>query len=211
VTTSAGPSGSSVSRQRLGEDERRAQILRATIAVVARSGYDSASASRIAEEAGVSKGLIWHYFSDKTDLMKQAASAAMTAVRDDKTSEVRSSAPAADVVRASIRWLAKLGETHRDEFRAMNQIIASLRAPDGAPAFTLLDYEDTYQDQERLFRRGQAEGSFRPFDTRVMAVTYQAAIDMMLAYIDSHPGTDTGQYADALADILLGGMAQAQP
>jgi hypothetical protein len=40
-----------------------------------------------------------------------------------------------------------------------------------------------------------------------MAVTYQGAIDMMLAYIDSHPGTDIDQYADALADLLLGGMS----
>jgi hypothetical protein len=40
-----------------------------------------------------------------------------------------------------------------------------------------------------------------------MAVTYQGAIDMMLAYIDSHPGTDLDQYADALADILLAGIS----
>jgi hypothetical protein len=91
----------------------------------------------------------------------------------------------------------------------MNQIIHSLRAPDGTPAFTLRDYEDIYQDQEELFRRGQAEGSLRRFDTRVMAVTYQGAIDMMLAYIDSHPDADTGRYADALTDILLASMVQA--
>jgi AcrR family transcriptional regulator len=112
VTTSAGQPRSTSARQRLGEDERRAQILRATIAVVARTGYDGASASRIAEQAGVSKGLIWHYFADKTDLMKQAVLAATAAIRDDKATEVKDSAPADEVIRASIRWLAFLGQTH---------------------------------------------------------------------------------------------------
>jgi hypothetical protein len=38
---------------------------------------------------------------------------------------------------------------------------------------------------------------------RIMAVTYQGAVDTMLAYLDSHPETDRDAYADALADLLL--------
>jgi hypothetical protein len=30
-----------------------------------------AATSLIAEQAGVSKGLLWHYFTDKTDLLRQ--------------------------------------------------------------------------------------------------------------------------------------------
>jgi hypothetical protein len=41
-----------------------------------------------------------------------------------------------------------------------------------------------------------------------MAITYQAAIDAMLSYLDAHPETDAGRYADALADILLAAMAR---
>jgi AcrR family transcriptional regulator len=185
---------------------RRADILRATILVVAQHGFEGASASKVAEQAGVSKGLIWHYFADKGDLMKQAVRAAVQMIQGEMATELDFSAPVTDLIRASIRWLATAGKTHRNEFAAMNQITRSLRAPDGSPAFSLADYEDVYQAQEALFRRGQAEGSFRPFDTRVMAVTYQGAIDMMLAYIDSHPDTDADRYADALADILLGAM-----
>jgi hypothetical protein len=33
------------------------------------------------------------------------------------------------------------------------------------------------------------------------------ALDMMMAYLDSHPGVEAGRYADALADILLTAMA----
>ena len=193
-------------RRRLGEEERRAQILQATIVVVSRHGFEGAAASMVAEQAGVSKGLIWHYFTDKGDLMKQAVVAAVQAIQSEMAADLDGSAPVTDLIRASIRWLAAASKTHRDEFNALNQITRSLRAPDGTPAFSLADYEDIYQAYESLFRRGQAEGAFRTFDTRVMAVTYQGAIDMMLSYIDSHPDTDTDHYADALADILLAAM-----
>jgi AcrR family transcriptional regulator len=208
VTTASSGGPRRVARQRLGEEERRADILQATIVVVARHGFDGVSASKVAAEAGVSKGLIWHYFADMTDLMKQAVGAAVQVIQREMAAELDFSAPVADLIRASIGWLATAGRRHRDEFAAMNQITRGLRAPDGTPAFSLADYEDIYQAQETLFRRGQAEGSFRPFDTRVMAVTYQGAIDMMLSYIDSHPDTDTGSYADALSDILLAAMTR---
>jgi uncharacterized glyoxalase superfamily protein PhnB len=43
-------------RRRLGEEERRAQIIRGCVEVLAREGYRQASLARIAEAAGVSKG-----------------------------------------------------------------------------------------------------------------------------------------------------------
>jgi len=190
-------------RTRLGEDQRRSQIVAATLSVVARHGYANASTTLIAAEAGVSKGLLWHYFADKADLMKQTVVATMGKISDALIGELDVTAPPPDIIAAAIRWLAGWSIDHREELRAMDQITRVLRDKDGQPAFTLSDYEPNYRNQETLFRRGQELGYFRPFDTRVMAVTYQAAIDMMLAYVDSHPDTDVEQYAEGLIDIIL--------
>ncbi|GAB3928000.1 TetR family transcriptional regulator [Microlunatus endophyticus] len=191
------------SRRRLGEDERRAQIVRAALAVVARHGYAGASTTLIAAEAEVSKGLLWHYFADKNDLLKQAVVTTATRITDELIAELDVTAPPPELIRRSIHWIAAWSLGHRDELRAMDQISRSQRGADGLPDFTLADYEPTYASQEQLFRRGQQLGYFRPFDTRVMAVTYQGAIDMMLSYADSHPDIDIEQYADALTDIIL--------
>lgn len=188
---------------RLGEDERRAQIVAATLAVVARNGYANASTTQIADEAGVSKGLLWHYFADKADLMKQVVVVTMTGISDQLVEEIDVTAPPSDIITAAIRWIAAWSIDHRAELRAMDQITRVLREKDGQPAFSLADYEPSYRNQEALFRRGQELGHFRSFDTRVMAVTYQGAIDMMLSYADSHPDTDVTQYAEALIDIVL--------
>ncbi len=54
-----------------GEDPmKRAQILAGAGRVIHRMGYDAASVSDIAREAGVSKGTIYAYFEDKLDLFE---------------------------------------------------------------------------------------------------------------------------------------------
>lgn len=56
-------------RAAAGEDpKKRAQILEGAGRVISRMGYDAASVSDIAREAGVSKGTIYVYFSGKEDL-----------------------------------------------------------------------------------------------------------------------------------------------
>lgn len=193
-------------RRRLREDERRAQILQATIAVVAEEGYPAASLGRIADRAGVAKGLLSHYFADKDDLMEQAVKVTAGAIRDSVAAELDLGQRVPDVMRSALRRAAALGVTHGAELKAIDRIVRNLHGPDGAPRLGPAVYEETYRLQETLFRRGQEEGSLRPFDTRVMAVTYQAAVDMMIAYLDANPGTDPAAYADALADILFTGV-----
>jgi AcrR family transcriptional regulator len=49
-------------------DERRLQILRAAARVFAKDGFAAAQMDDVAREAGVSKGLIYHYFESKPAL-----------------------------------------------------------------------------------------------------------------------------------------------
>ncbi|WP_136253477.1 TetR family transcriptional regulator C-terminal domain-containing protein [Onishia niordana] len=58
--------------QRWSLDERRCALLEATLDSVAEDGLSGASARRIAEHAGVTAGLIRHYFGSK-DAMVRAA------------------------------------------------------------------------------------------------------------------------------------------
>lgn len=190
------------------EDARRRQIVEATVAVVAALGYQRASLSAIAREAGLSKGLLSYHFDDKDALMEHTVLATGTAIRDAVVAGVDLAAPVPDVVRAAVRRAAEYGASHRDELAALAEITMNLRGPDGRHRFTVLDLEPTYAEQERLFLRGQEEGSLRSFDVRVMAVTYQAAIDAMLSYTATHADADVMAYADALADLLVAAVAR---
>ena len=180
--------------------------MQATVTVVSRLGYQNASFAAIAAEAGLSKGLLWHYFADGDELMEATARATLVALRDTVAADLDLSAPIPQVIRAAIHRAAGLHRTHREELGALREIVDNLRRPDGTRRLGLDDYEQTYQLQAALFQRGQDEGSLRPMDTRYLAVTYQGAVDAMLAYLDAHPDTDADRYAATVADILLGGI-----
>jgi TetR/AcrR family transcriptional regulator, transcriptional repressor of bet genes len=51
---------------------RREQICRAAAAVIAREGFAGATMRMVAEQAGVSTGMLNHYFSNRQDLLVQA-------------------------------------------------------------------------------------------------------------------------------------------
>jgi TetR/AcrR family transcriptional repressor of bet genes len=50
---------------------RREQICRGAAAVVAREGFPGATMRAVAEEAGVSTGMLNHYFSSRADMLEQ--------------------------------------------------------------------------------------------------------------------------------------------
>ncbi|MGB7686376.1 MAG: TetR family transcriptional regulator [Solirubrobacterales bacterium] len=53
------------------EPIRREQICRAAAAVIAREGFAGTTLRKVAEEAGVSTGMLNHYFSNRQDLLTQ--------------------------------------------------------------------------------------------------------------------------------------------
>jgi AcrR family transcriptional regulator len=53
-------------------DERREQLLTAGVELLGRRGHDEVSIEEIADAAGVSKGLLYHYFPTKKDFVLAA-------------------------------------------------------------------------------------------------------------------------------------------
>jgi AcrR family transcriptional regulator len=59
---------------RLNVDERRRQVLAAGSQLFAEHAFEEITMRQIAEAAGISKGLLYHYFPSKTELFKAAVS-----------------------------------------------------------------------------------------------------------------------------------------
>lgn len=56
-------------RSRLPPEARREQLLQAAAIVLARGGFDEFSFEEVAEEAGVSRGLVYNYFNHRGELL----------------------------------------------------------------------------------------------------------------------------------------------
>lgn len=74
-------------RQRLQLDERREQLLEIGLQVFTEASYESVSIDHIASTAGVSKGLLYHYFGGKKAFyvacVRRAAHQMVEAIRPD--------------------------------------------------------------------------------------------------------------------------------
>lgn len=72
------------SKSYMSRDERRAQLLDVGLRLFSIQPYDSVSIDDIARDAGVSKGLLYHYFAGKRELyvgvIEHAASALLRAI-----------------------------------------------------------------------------------------------------------------------------------
>jgi AcrR family transcriptional regulator len=66
---------------------RQQALIQSTLSLIARGGPDAATVRTIAEEAGVTQGLIRHYFKSKEELVSAAYEAHMNGLMD-ATSEV---------------------------------------------------------------------------------------------------------------------------
>lgn len=62
------------------KDERRGKIMLAALKIFTRKGFSAAKMSEIAEEAGISYGLAYHYFKSKDDIYTELVQYAIDSI-----------------------------------------------------------------------------------------------------------------------------------
>ncbi|HEX6870417.1 MAG TPA: TetR family transcriptional regulator C-terminal domain-containing protein [Micromonosporaceae bacterium] len=113
--------------KRVDRNERRALIADALMRVAAARGLDEASLRHVAAEAGVSSGMVQHYFSTKDEMMRFA----LEVVRDHASERLAVAAAALDqpptprtLVRTLLVHLLPLDEPQRADGRVALAFLA---------------------------------------------------------------------------------------
>ncbi|MFC5232708.1 TetR/AcrR family transcriptional regulator [Pseudonocardia zijingensis] len=193
------------------EEARRAQIIESAIETFAELGYAGTSLARIAERAGISKGVISYHFAGKTELMEQIVEEVYREIGEFVLPRMEEQPTACGALRANIRSVAAYMRDRRAHLLALGEIFHNVRDAEGRRRYGAAFNEPVHRAREELFRRGQRSGELRRFDTRVMAVSVQAAIDAMFAYWVAHPDHDMAAHAEELADLFEHAMRAAAP
>lgn len=97
-------------RSRLALDERRAQLLELGLALFSARSYDEISIDDIATAAGVSKGLLYHYFPTKRDFYVATVREAAVELRN--LTEPDGSLPPVERLRQGLEAYMDYVETH---------------------------------------------------------------------------------------------------
>jgi AcrR family transcriptional regulator len=177
---------------------RRAQIVQATIAVIAAEGHRQASFARIAEHGGLSSTrLISYHFAGKDDLV----SAVVHEVIDDMGAwvgaRVLAESSARGALRAYIDGVVTYAAGHRDEMVALLQILMA----GGFPA-TVQAEASAAGHVERILAEGRRTGEFRDFDVRVMAMAVQRSVEGVALALSADRDLDVEGYAVELCTLF---------
>ncbi|MCI3274218.1 TetR/AcrR family transcriptional regulator [Streptomyces cylindrosporus] len=110
-------------RRRLSTEERREQLLAVGARLFSESPYDEVWIEQVAEIAGVSRGLLYHYFPTKRDFF-------LAVVERESERMLRMTAavpgvPARDQLTASLDTFLEYVDTHAHGFRAFHRADAA--------------------------------------------------------------------------------------
>lgn len=81
-------------RTRRSADERRDQLMTATVRVLAERGFRATTADEVARVAGVSEGLLWHYSADLDTLFEMTIGYALSCLAPAAATMLDLDAPA---------------------------------------------------------------------------------------------------------------------
>ncbi len=92
---------------------RRRQLVEAAIDVIHLEGFSQATVARIARRAGISPGLVHHYFKDKDDLLLATMRHLLSDLRTDTVARLKRASSPQQRIRAIID--ASFGDAQFDE------------------------------------------------------------------------------------------------
>lgn len=148
--------------------DTRQKIINATLLVAAKHGFERATTDEISRTAGVSEGIIYHYFKSKQQLYESMVSEKAANFRAALTEEIGK-------FRGSRKKLERLIEFHFSSFTGKDSIFRSLLGKVGdAPmikdhliSLVIMPYSRIIS---RIIKEGIEAGEFKDIDPSVAAL-----------------------------------------
>jgi AcrR family transcriptional regulator len=184
------------------EAARRTQIIECAIETLATVGYAHASLAQIAERAGISKGVIVYYFGSKEELFEQVVKEIYSAGGNFMRSQIEAQPTAALMLQTYIQMSVEYIGAHRMQMMALREIVLNFRTEDRKLRYGGATEEPGLAALEAMLRKGQRDGEFRAFDSRVMAATIRRAIDMVPRLLADNPNLDVETCARELVVLF---------
>jgi len=185
-------------------DDRRQQILRAASHVFARKGLAATTIADIAQAAGVSHGLAYHYFASKEEIFAQLIRRAM-----EGTEHLLLAARAREgTVTTRLRWLIEVmiegASDSADDLLIVQQAAISEAVPPEIRELVLQRPPVMVHSLSQLIREGQSNGELISGDPEVLALLLLSCIEGIFSSMSLRFQPQTIQSIQSIeADTLL--------
>ena len=185
------------------EEARRAQLVSCAIDTIAELGYGQASLARIAERAGISKGVIGYHFAGKDELLSAIVAEVLARADEYMRPRISEESTGQGTLRAYIESNLAFMGAYRNHMIAIVEIARNRRRAEGGSTLDPAVLEGAVESLRQLLARFQSTGEFRAdFDPEVMANAIRAAIDATPRRLASDPELDVEHYGRELANLF---------
>jgi TetR/AcrR family transcriptional regulator, fatty acid metabolism regulator protein len=162
----------------VSQEEKRRLILEAAVRAFARKGYHACRVGEIAEEAGVAYGLVYHYFGSKEEVLQTIFRDTWTLMLARIREMEEEGEPASEQVRKVTVLLLRTWKRDPDLVRVLVREVT--RSPEQLQQ-QIEEIGHAYEALERIIRRGQESGEFRPeLDPQLAATVVYGALEEVL-------------------------------
>ncbi len=188
-------------------EARRAEILKAALAVIAEEGYAAASLRRVAERAGCTTGAVTYYFANREAMM-----AAVIESRFDVFDTILDVQGRGDIRAGFKLWLDLMAAEETGERAASLQLLASARHEPALASVYQRRYGRYRDDLTKILARQQGEGRVRadiPAD--VLSDQLCAMGDGWMMLLPIEPERFTPARVEALLDATATLIAPIPP
>lgn len=182
------------------KESRRAAILDAALLLFASRGLAATNVRHIAQGAGMSQGLLYHYFKNKEEIFTELVAYSYGRMKEAALGLEEMKAPADEKLKMALSRLLsnmKDKENNARQYLFTNIAAASSAIPDEAEAIIRQTRPVLYLSLEKIMIQGQQEGSLLAGDASQMAALFWATINglaVQAALHDAHWNPPPAQY-----------------
>jgi AcrR family transcriptional regulator len=159
---------------------RRRQLIECATELIAEVGLARASVVRIAERAGVSRGVLTYHFRDRADLVEQVVRSVYDLGAEFLLPRMRAAGSPREALLTFITGSVELYAAYPTQLAALTEIYADTH---GVSRAQHSRHTQEMSDLAVMMRAGQERGEFRDFDVDVMCMTIRGALDAALAHV----------------------------
>ena len=187
--------------------DKRRLILEAAVRVFGRQGFESTPMADVAREAGVAYGLPYHYFGSKDAVLQAVFREAWGRLLDAVSLAEELGETAVEQLELVVRIVLRVWRDEPDLVRLLVREVT--RSPHLSEE--LDEIGRAFASLERIVRRGQDDGAFRPdVDARLAAwMLYGALEEILTGWVLGQLPDDAAAVAAAERELIttfVGGL-----
>jgi AcrR family transcriptional regulator len=182
------------------KEQRKRDLLAVSLALFVRKGYDGTAVRDIAAEAGISAGLLFHYFPTKEDILRELLSQARSGVLE-MVDRLELAADPLEGFRDIARFiLLSFTEASTVELFLLVHQVKTFKLAPGLDS-GVLDTAGMIERSLAAIERGQAAGLFKKENPRALSLAFWGALQGIAELLSWYPGYPIPSY-ESIVDIL---------